>query len=602
MTGRREYPAWAELTQEEIDWLNNTVTYIDVHGVKFPVCNAMVILLKNRPDVIKNYTINGKLDQIATLAWFYVLGVKEHLLECVLTPETIKKLDSPIKLLPDSGQEGETSELPTPTVLMMLVWQLLDAKNQKLFDIKNSKSRKVFFSWFFVIGVRHFKIERLVPARWRIWLQMKIKEKETGQLVTHSKILERQISPTKSLSDGPQQIALWQWLKKLNDEARTDKPKKQLTKEFGVNLYGFAYGELGIGEDLRMAVACCAYANIPYRIINIEVGANVGSGDRSLERVISLQKAETDFPLNIFIIPGFDTAERLFLKLGKKLFENHYNIGWWPWELSVWPKRWNMVFELVEELWGGSPFTYETYKKYSNKKTILMPLAVTVDHKAEGLKREYFNLPANWFLFMYIFDFNSHVARKNPQAAVEAFKIAFPVGNKEVGLVLKVMNSDPTNIMWNDFLNSCSKDQRIFILDRTMNRPEILALMGLCDCYISTHRAEGFGRTIAENLLLGKPTIATNYSGNQHLMSCHKSYPVNYKLRNVKKGEYHFIDVDDQAVWAEIDRGHLAKLMNNIYNKNKIYKKNNYKINDIVSIELISSKLNFRLKEIFNEI
>jgi hypothetical protein len=260
--------------------------------------------------------------------------------------------------------------MPTPTVLMMLVWQLLDVKNQKLFDITNFKSRELFLSWFFVIGVRRFKIESLVSPRWRIWLQMKVQEKETGKLLTQSKLLEMQISPQNSFSDGQTQLALWYWLKPQINEAEIEKPKKQIAKQLGVNLYGFAYGELGIGEDLRMAVASCESAEIPYRIVNIEAGANVGIGDRTLEKFICEQKEEIDFPINIFIIPGFDTAQRLFLKLGSEIFRGHYNIGWWPWELQVWPKKWLKVFNLVDELWAGSQFTYEMYLKYSKKRLI----------------------------------------------------------------------------------------------------------------------------------------------------------------------------------------------------------------------------------------
>jgi len=456
---------------------------------------------------------------------------------------------------------------------MMLVWQLLDAKNQKLFDIKNPKSREFFLSWFFVIGVRRYKIECLVSHRWRIWLQMNVQKNESGKSLKQSKLLEMQISPQKSLSDGQTQLALWHWLKPFNKGAEIKKPKKQLIKKLGVNLYGFAYGELGIGEDLRMAVACCESAEIPYRIVNIEASANVGNGDRTLEKTILEQNEEIDFPINVFIIPGFDTAERIFMVLGSEIFHGHYNIGWWPWELGVWPKKWLKIFDLVDELWAGSQFTYEMYLKYSKKKCSLVPLAVSVEQKSKGLTRENFGLPTREFLFLYIFDFNSSLNRKNPYTAIEAFIQFVKNDNKCVGLILKTMNSKIDDPSWNDFELLCKSHDGIHLINKTMPKSEVLALIDLCDVYISTHRAEGFGRTIAEALLLGKQTIATNYSGNKMFADNELMVPLDFKIASVGKNEYHFISPEDGAEWADVCIDSTIKAMEKAFlnaNNNKI--------------------------------
>jgi glycosyltransferase involved in cell wall biosynthesis len=45
-----------------------------------------------------------------------------------------------------------------------------------------------------------------------------------------------------------------------------------------------------------------------------------------------------------------------------------------------------------------------------------------------------------------------------------------------------------------------------------------MALMAAADAYVSLHRAEGYGLTMAEAMLLGKPVIATGYSGNLEFM------------------------------------------------------------------------------------
>jgi hypothetical protein len=87
-----------------------------------------------------------------------------------------------------------------------------------------------------------------------------------------------------------------------------------------------------------------------------------------------------------------------------------------------------------------------------------------------------------------------------------------------------------------------------------MNRSDLLGLINVCDAYISLHRAEGFGRTLAEAMLLKKTVISTEYSGNVDFMrgvqGCHL---VGCNLKPVVKDEYHWIEESDNALWAEVD-------------------------------------------------
>jgi glycosyltransferase involved in cell wall biosynthesis len=254
------------------------------------------------------------------------------------------------------------------------------------------------------------------------------------------------------------------------------------------------------------------------------------------------------------------------MQKGAAVFEGYRNIGWWPWELSVFPEAWKpYAFELVDEVWASSTFLEGMYKKATYKPVKLVPLAVSVA-RLKSYPRKHYGLPDKKFLFLYIFDFNSSVARKNPIATVRAFKQAFELADNTVGLVLKTMNTKPNNPEWQAFIKECITDKRIQLIIETLDRPEVLGLINACDAYLSLHRAEGFGRTLAEAMLLGKPVIATNYSGNVDYMSQSSTYLVDANLINIKDAEYQWVDLEDKQVWADIS---IPSAVNQIRNVRK---------------------------------
>jgi glycosyltransferase involved in cell wall biosynthesis len=176
--------------------------------------------------------------------------------------------------------------------------------------------------------------------------------------------------------------------------------------------------------------------------------------------------------------------------------------------------------------------------------------------------RKYYNLPDDKYLFLYIFDFNSSVVRKNPLAAILAFKKAFSKSKKNVGLVLKAMNITSDDVIWLSVLKECESDNRIYLLTQTLSRMDLLGLINSIDAYISLHRSEGFGRSIAEAILLQKSIIATGYSGNVDYMSILKIQCVDSNLIELKSSDYHWQEEDDKAMWADPSIDSAAKLMN----------------------------------------
>lgn len=325
----------------------------------------------------------------------------------------------------------------------------------------------------------------------------------------------------------------------------------------GANLIGYAHAELGMGEHVRMTAAALKNTDIAFGVVNFDVG------------VASRQKATLDhgeltegnpYIANIFHINA-DMMLLAFCHLGREFFSRHYNIGYWAWELAKCPEDWIHAIKMVDEIWAPSRFIQHSFAEKTDKPVEYMPLCVTLP-PLKGYSRKHYGLPQKAFVYLYTFDFFSYLDRKNPFAAIQAFKLAFPNKNHRVVLVLKTMNGDQQSPLWSKMRDIIAGDQRIIVMNKTIDRDEIIGLFNVCDCFVSLHRSEGFGRGPAEAMYLGKPVIVTNYSGNTDFTLPDNSCLVNYKLIPVDEGQYPFYQ---NQVWADPDVEHAAWYMKKVF-------------------------------------
>jgi glycosyltransferase involved in cell wall biosynthesis len=341
---------------------------------------------------------------------------------------------------------------------------------------------------------------------------------------------------------------------------------------FGVNLYGYAKGELGIGEDVRLAAAALRTQGIPFSIINVEPGKEISQEDHSVHEWITKKPT---YAINLLCITGVEQA-RLTCERGTTMFGDRYNIGLSPWELPHWPASCLHTYGAVDEVWGISKYTAKAFSS-SPVPVRAMTLPVHIGETGTEGRRD-FGLPEKPYLFVYSFDIHSSIARKNPEGVIRAFQKAFPRGGgDQVGLVMKVNVANPRigklgmmeqlffflnkQQSWNAVKRLAAGDPRIHFIEESMRRPRVMSLYKACDCYVSLHRAEGFGRGIAEAILLGKQVIATGYSGNMDFCKESRVALVRHKIRAIERGEYFW---GDGQTWAEPDLDHAAELMRKI--------------------------------------
>jgi GT2 family glycosyltransferase/glycosyltransferase involved in cell wall biosynthesis len=343
------------------------------------------------------------------------------------------------------------------------------------------------------------------------------------------------------------------------DDTATKSELVQDLRSDGANLIGYCSGEFGMGEHIRSMARAFNAVQTPFSMIDYQKTGTHGSADDSAQPwITNIKKYRT----NIFCINA-DTLPFSYFNLGRSFFPNCYNIGYWAWELSKCPPEFELALAMVDEVWANSDFTAKSFRTRSTVPVTNMPLAVSLPVLRRQYSKSYFGLPEDRFQFMFTFDAESYIDRKNPIAVVRAFRLAFPRGDEKVHLLLKTMNTRSEDPFWRELVADAHNDARIAIFDKRLERDQVLGLNSSCDAFVSLHRSEGFGFNLAEAMLMGKPVIATNYSGSREFAREGTACVVNYKLVPVPEGSYPF---SQGQVWAEPDIEHAAGLMQRLAN------------------------------------
>lgn len=321
---------------------------------------------------------------------------------------------------------------------------------------------------------------------------------------------------------------------------------------FGVNVIGFFRAEFGQGAAARAIVSGLERAAIPFTTITRE------DVPHRQEHPFEDRSGEALHPTNILCL----NAEHLLSFAAgsdSELLTGRYSIGVWFWETSVFPEYLQPALDLVQEVWVASDFVAAAVAAETWKPVQIFPLPVEVP-PAPSLPRAQLGLSDDQFVFLFLFDFYSTFERKNPIALVEAFGRAFQPGSR-ARLLIKTINGDRFPRELEQLQAAVRERPDVDIVDEYVPIDRVRALTAACDCYVSLHRSEGFGLTIAEAMAYGKPAIATGYSGNLAFMDEENSYLVGYTLSTVPEecGPY-----PAGAAWAEPDVDEAAELMRRV--------------------------------------
>jgi glycosyltransferase involved in cell wall biosynthesis len=319
----------------------------------------------------------------------------------------------------------------------------------------------------------------------------------------------------------------------------------------GVNVAGYLDSALGVGVVARRIASALARAGMPvaaYAIPADGVAALPGAG---------APREAARHPVSLICVNA-EGLEGAHAELGEDWFAGRYAIGFWWWEAGAFPDRWERAFDVLDEIWVGSHHVAGILAPVAPVPVVRMPVPVELPAPAAAGRAE-LGLPGVP-LFLTVFDYGGVFGRKNPVGAIEAFRRAFEPG-VEVALAVKCSGSGGYPGQHERLLEAAAGDERIHVIDRVLSDEEMASLVTGCDCYLSLHRAEGFGLPIAEAMLAGKPVVATGYGGPADYLSERTGFPVGYRSAEIGEGNEPY---PAGGVWAEPDTEHAAGLMRHV--------------------------------------
>ncbi|WP_414663882.1 glycosyltransferase family 4 protein [Horticoccus sp. 23ND18S-11] len=331
----------------------------------------------------------------------------------------------------------------------------------------------------------------------------------------------------------------------------------------GLNIVGFLTAELGVGESARCMVRAADAAGIPSALVPLKLNCKNRLGDQSYAA-----RLQDDNPHDVNVVHIDPPASRdIDHHHGRGFRAGKYNIAYFAWELPEFPDGWVASFDYFDEIWCPSDFTSAAIALKSPLPVLTMPHAIGFAAPEGGVAhwRARFNLPADAFLFLTLFDLNSYSARKNPRAAIEAFRQAArgsAAFAQEAALVIKVQNATGNEADFAALQTAVRDLPRTVLLTETLSRAEIYGLESACNAFVSLHRSEGFGLAVAECMLLGKPVISTDWSATAEFVNAENGCPVRARLVTLEENHGPYAK---GSTWADPDPAHAAEHMRRLF-------------------------------------
>ena len=320
------------------------------------------------------------------------------------------------------------------------------------------------------------------------------------------------------------------------------------TDRRGINLVGYLGFDQSLGHVARLIGQALEAAQIPFA--PIDYARSVAS-----RRVADGFANVAEYGTNIVVVTA-DQFEFVVADHGATLLDGRRTIAYWFWELEDVPETFQAAIDHVDEIWTGSQFIADSFARVTDKPVRCVPLPIARPQPS-ARRRSTMGIPDDAYVLLTTFDQFSVPERKNPFGVIDAFTSAFTEGEGPV-LLVKTMNGSKGWRNHERLLLAAAGRSDIVVWDEHLSRPDQMAVLAAADCLVSLHRSEGLGLHCAEAMWLGKPVIATRYSGNLDFMDDTVAAMIDYELVPVRHGEGIY---PETAHWADPDLDQAADWM-----------------------------------------
>jgi hypothetical protein len=326
-----------------------------------------------------------------------------------------------------------------------------------------------------------------------------------------------------------------------------------------VTLIGHPFAPIGMGEQLRSHITACRAVGVDVGVFDIfRYAQRADVGYRDL--IGDAERRDPPGGIRIFHVNG-DEVESVMEAFAARggVWADGFNIVVPAWELPAYPKEWARHLQRFDEVWALSAFIQGSLATAG----IDAPLIGQSVQMRPGpcLPRRYFGIRESAFTLLHFFDVSSYATRKNPEAVL-ALLARIRAGHPflDIQLVLKVKDGERSAEYWTETLPPEANvgGAHVKVIATPLDGFEVRSLVNACDCFVSLHRAEGFGRGLGEAMMLGRLAMGTGWSGNVDFMTAENSLLVRHEMVKLERDAYpHWRGQS----WAEPDLDHAMALL-----------------------------------------